>query len=191
MAHVASRIVLGVLILAIAAPVWAKDKKKESDPTADGMTEYKDAKHNFKMKYPSSWQKTIGTKDPVVTFADNVNGRVADEIAVSRERAAGIKRDEKDLDLVMAEVEVQLRKRFPAFQVVQEKSVEFGGFPGRSVLFTGRNDKGIAVEVSTTFTLAGGEFYMMTCATTPDRYSAMSQTFNESIASFEITVKKK
>lgn len=191
----ATRWVLAVLIAAMAAPAFAADKdkkkKKESDiATADGLTQYKDPKGRFKIKYPSDWQKG-STKDVAVTFADNVGGRVADEIGVSLERAKGVKRDENNLDVIVATIEVEMRKQFTGFTVVQEKTIQVGGFEGRSIVCTGQKDTGVTIEMNMAFTVAGGEFYMVTCATTPQRYPQVSPIFNEVISSFEISAGKK
>src|SRR5882724_1923777 len=49
-----------------------------------------------------------------------------DEIAVTLYRAKDVKRTENNLDVIMAEVEIQARKDLTDVRVVSERTVEFG-----------------------------------------------------------------
>src|SRR6266404_4112587 len=99
----AGRLALWVLVVAVAAQqaFGADDKKKkkgaEDAPSADGMAVYRDAKHGFRIKYPSDWDKAEG-KDPVVQFSHKGSGgQVTENIGVSLERAKNVKRTDDNL----------------------------------------------------------------------------------------------
>lgn len=183
-----------VLAMCVGQVCFAQDKKKKKPagdaPSADGMIEYRSAKHGFRIKYPSGWSSAEG-KDPVVTFSNrNANGQVTENVIVSMERSKNIKRTEDNLDVIMAEVEVQFRKQFTDVKIISEKPVEVAGFPGREIVFTGVKN-GTTVELDTAFTVARGQFYMVTGVTTPDRYASAASSIHASIASFELMQPKK
>jgi len=168
-----------------------KKKKKPADaPSADGMQEFRSPKHGFRIKYPAGWLMAEG-KDPVVTFSNkDSSGQVTENLMVSMERSKNIKRTEDNLDVIMAEVEIQFRKQFKDVKIVSEKPVEVAGFPGRDIVLTATKN-GTAVELETAFTVARGEFFLIAGATTPDRFAGSDAAFRASIASFELLQGKK
>ena len=111
---------------------------------------------------------------------------MTENIGVSLEHAKNVKRSDDNLDVILAELEVQFRKQFTDVKIVSEKPVDVAGFPGRSLVFTG-NRQGVTIEMQAAFTVARGQFYMVSAATTPDRYESVAPTFRSVIASFELT----
>jgi eukaryotic-like serine/threonine-protein kinase len=144
--------------------------------------QYRDARAGLAIRHAPDWRKTPSAN---IVTGERVRFQSANPERISL-RIENLIDPQMDLDRYTQAAIVEITKYYRDAKIVESKSTTLASKPASLAVYTGRDENAQPLKKLEVWTLDRGKAYILTYATTPDRYAGSLDTALATIQSFEL-----